>query len=195
MLLGFASLPCGAASATAVCDSQVTLYPIPEEVRSDHFRVTVNGKKSDVLHASTGYYLLNFDTTGPVTISVTASDPHFWDHGVEVQPMRARHSSRATLCNHHVSDQRSGQAHHRPRPGDHFADADMLFLFANPSDTSGITVATPHVRFYGAGAHHENIDARSGDIIYLAGGAVVFGSLNLWQVHDVHVLGTGSDDL
>ena len=40
--------------------------------------------------------------------------------------------------------------------------------------------------------HHENIDAHDGDRIYLAAGAVVFGSLNLWQVHDVHVSGGGT---
>ncbi|MEO8736622.1 MAG: PKD domain-containing protein, partial [Edaphobacter sp.] len=77
------------------------------------------------------------------------------------------------------------------RPGDHFADADILFLFANPPDHSRITSETPGVRYYAPGVHRENIDAHSGDTIYLAGGAVVFGSLNIWQVHNVRVLGTG----
>ncbi len=191
-----AALSFGAPSAAASVHAGsvregVTLSPIPEEVRSDHFRVTVNGQRTDVLHAATGYYLLNFDTAGPVTVSVTASDPHYWDAGVEIQPMRlgirpVRHGATITF------PMNGPEKLTIARPGDHFADADILFLFANPPDHSGITASTPNVRYYGPGAHHENIDAHSGDTIYLAGGAVVFGSLNIWQVHDVHVLGTGT---
>ena len=66
------------------------------------------------------------------------------------------------------------------------------FCFANEQDRSGIGPHTPGIRYYGPGVHHENIDAASGDTIYLAGGAVVFGALNIWQVSNVHVLGRGS---
>lgn len=171
--------------------SKVTLHSIPDEVRSTHFRVSVNGQRTDVLHAATGYYLLNFDTEGPATVSVTASDPHYWDDGVEIQPMRfgLRPVRRGATITFLIPGPIKLTI---ARPGDHFADADILFLFANPPDHSGITASTPHVRFYGAGVHRENIEAHSGDTIYLAPGAVVFGSLNLWQVHDVHVLGTGT---
>ena len=177
--------------ALGAVPSQLTVYPIPAEVSSSHFRVSVNRHETDVLHAATGYYLLNFETAGPVDVAVTADDPHFWDRGVEVQPMRlgirpVRHGATIRFVMPGPSKLTI------TRPGDHFADSEILFLFANPIDHSGITAATPHVRYYGAGAHHENIDAQSGDTIYLAGGAVVFGSLNLWQVHDVHVLGTGT---
>jgi len=172
--------------------SKVTLYPIPAEVRSGHFRVTVDGHGTDVLHAATGYYLLNFDTAGAATISITAAgDPHYWDAGVEIQPMRL--GLRPTRHGATITFQIAGPVKLTiARPGDHFADADILFLFANPPDTSGVTAATPHVRYYGPGAHHENIDAHTGDTIYLAGGAVVFGSLNIWQVENVRVLGTGT---
>lgn len=59
--------------------SKVTLYPIPPEVSSSHFRVSLNGRSTNVLHAATGHYLLSFETNGPVTVSVTASDPSYWD--------------------------------------------------------------------------------------------------------------------
>lgn len=62
--------------------------PIPAEVSSNHFSVTVNGTRSPVIHASAGYYVLNFDAIGTTTLAVTASDPHYWDAGVEIQPMR-----------------------------------------------------------------------------------------------------------
>ncbi len=186
-----ALLLASAAAYAAGAPSRITLYPIPDEVRSTHYRVIINGRGTDVLHAATGYYLVNFDTSGPATITVTADDPHFWDAGVEVQPMRLgiRPVRRGATITFPIAGPGKLTI---TRPGDHFADADMLFLFANPPDTSGITAATPHVRYFGPGAHHENIDARSGDVIYLAGGAVVFGSLNLWQVHDVRVLGAGT---
>jgi hypothetical protein len=40
--------------------------------------------------------------------------------------------------------------------------------------------------------HRENINARSGETVYLDPGAVVFGGLNIWNVHDVRVLGRGT---
>jgi hypothetical protein len=52
------------------------------------------------------------------------------------------------------------------RPDDHFGDSEMLFLFAKNADDSGITGATPGVRYYGPGVHRENIDAHDGDHIY-----------------------------
>ncbi len=176
--------------APASAQGAVALSPIPQEVRSNHYMVTLNGRKTPVVHAAGNLYLLNFDTTGPVTVSVTASDPHFWDRGVAIQPMRLglRPVRRgATLTFRLAGPEKLSIS----RPGDHFASADMLYLFANPPEISRIGPQTPGVRYYGPGVHRESIDARSGDTIYLAGGAVVFGSLNLWQVHDVHVLGRG----
>ena len=175
----------------ATLQGGVALYPIPAEVRSSHFRVAVNGRSTDVLHAATNYYTLNFEMTGPITVSITADDPHFWDAGVEVQPMRLgiRPVRRGATISFRLAHPEKLTI---ARPGDHFADADMLFLFANPRDQTGITPMTPHVRYYGPGIHRDNIDAASGDTIYLAGGAVVLGSLNIWQVHDVHVLGAGT---
>ncbi len=177
----------------------MTLYPIPQEVRSTHYTVTISeqkgrGQKTPVVHAASSYYLLNFDAdfsrTGPLTVSVTADDPYFWDAGVEVQPMRLgiRPVRRGATITFPLA---SPEKLTISRPGDHFAEADMLFLFANPPETSGITGHTPGVRYYGPGVHQGSIDAQSGDTIYLAGGAVVFGALNLWQVHDVRVLGRG----
>jgi hypothetical protein len=169
---------------------KVTLYPIPADVRSTHYRVTLNGRSTPVVRAANQYYLLNFDTTGPVEVTATAEDPHFWDRGVEIEPARlgirpVRHG--ATLRFRLPGPEKITIS----RPGDHFASADMLFLFANGPETSGIGPKTPGVRYYGPGVYHESIDANSGDTIYLAGGAVLFGSLNIWQVHDVHVLGRG----
>ena len=183
--------PAGASGHARSAFNPVTLAPMPSEVASSHFTVTVNGSSSPAMHAAANYYLLNFDMRGPAQITVTSDDPHFWDAGVEIQPMRFG-----------IRPQRNGASIsftlESPaklsitRPGDFFSGAEMLFLFANPPDTSGITMKTPGVRYYAPGVHHENIDAKSGDRIYLADGAVVFGSLNLWQVNDVVVSGRGT---
>jgi hypothetical protein len=170
--------------------THVGIAKIPGEVRSDFFTVTIDGQATPVVHAAASYYLLNFDLDGAATVTIRAADPHFWDGGVEVQPMR-----------YGIRPVRSGATITFPipgpvklsvsRPGDHFAGATMLFLLGSEPDRSGITAKTRGVRYYGPGVHHEEIDAQSGDHIYLAAGAVVFGSLNLWQVHDVRVEGRG----
>ncbi len=166
------------------------LAPVPDEVRSTHYIVSIDGQHTPVVHAASNYSLLNFDVSGPTTISVTADDPHHWDAGVEVLPSRlgirpVRHGATITFP-------LAGPAKLSiTRPGDHFGEADMLFLFANPPEVRPPSARTPGIRYYGPGVHRGSIDARSGDRIYLAPGAVVFGSLNLWQVHDVRVSGRG----
>lgn len=69
-------------------DAQHSFVPVPPEVASHRFIVSVNGKSTPILHAANGYYLSNVDLAEPAEITVLASDPHFWDRGVEVQPMR-----------------------------------------------------------------------------------------------------------
>jgi hypothetical protein len=168
----------------------VSIAPIPQEVRSDFFTVTIDGRTSPVVDAVSSYYLLNFDLEGPATVSVRAADPHFWDRGVEIQPMR--YGIRPRRQGAVISFRIPGPVKLSiSRPGDHFSDATMLFLLGSPPDRSGIAAGTPNVRYYGPGVHREEIDAHSGDHIYLAPGAVVFGSLSLWQVHDVRVQGRG----
>jgi hypothetical protein len=170
--------------------THVGIATIPDAVRTDDFVVTINGHRMPAVHAASSYYLLNFDIDGPATVTVRASDPHYWDRGVEIQPMR--YGIRPTRRGATITFPIPGPVKLSiARPGDHFADAEMLFLLGSPPDRSGITAKTQGVRYYGPGVHREDITAASGDHIYLAAGAVVFGSLNLWQVHNVHVEGRG----
>lgn len=190
LVLLVAVLPAFGRAASSV-KAAVPFGAIPAEVRSLHFTVAVNGRRTPVLHAAGGYYLLNFDVAGPAVVQVTAEDPHFWDRGVEVQPMR-----------YGIRPRRRGATITFPipgpvklslsRPGEHFAESEMLFLFGNEPEMKPVTEKTPGVRYFGPGVHRENIDAHDGERIYLAPGAVVFGSLNIWQVHDVRVFGTGT---
>jgi hypothetical protein len=176
--------------AIALAATRVSIAPIPDVVRTDYFVVTINGRTSPVVHAASSYYLLNFDLDGPATVTVRGPNAHYWDRGVEIQP--ARYGIRPRRDGAVIRFRIPGPVKLSiTRPGDHFADAEMLFLLGSSPDRSGITAETPGVRYYGPGVHREDIEAASGDRIYLAPGAVVFGSLNFWQVHDVRVQGRG----
>jgi hypothetical protein len=185
--------------AQALAATHVAIAPIPAEVRTDYFVVTIDERATPVVHAASSYYLLNFDVDGPATVSVRAADAHYWDRGVEIQPMRygIRPVRRGATITFRIPGPVKLSV---ARPGDHFADADMLFLLGSEPEAgrekseagSGKQEAKPAgLRYYGPGVHHEDIEAQSGDHIYLAPGAVVFGSLNFWQVHDVRVEGRG----
>jgi hypothetical protein len=184
------ALFCVAPASARTAQPLVSVDTIPAQLQSDLFRISIDRRRSRVLHAVSGYYLLSFELTGSVRISVTASDPHFWDQGVQVQPMRLGIRPRRT--GNTITFTVTGPGKYVvSRPGDHFADAKMLFLFAN-SPEQHMSSATPGLRYYAPGIHYENIDAHNGDQIYLAPGAVIFGALNLWQVHDVRVFGRGT---
>ena len=191
LLTGRSSALPAAAQAAASVASLPRIAAVPAELASRHFIVTVGAAHSPVFHAVAGYYLLNFEITGPTRITVTADDPHYWDRGVEVQPMRLgiRPQRNGATISFTVDGPTKLSI---TRPGDFFFNSEMLFLFANHPPGEMITAQTPGVRYYGPGVYHENIDAHSGDHIYIAAGAVIYGSLNVWDVHDVTVSGLGT---
>ena len=186
LLLFLMALSAGRAAA------QVQAAPVPPEMRTGFFAVTVDNQRVDVAHAASHYEFVSFDTTGPADISITAADPHFWDAGVDIEPWRL--GLRATRLKGEPQTIRfriSGPAKLSiSRPGDFLNQARMLFVFAGsppPPPPSG-----PNVTVVPSGLHRESLNPKSGDTIYLAPGAFVLGSLNLWQVENVKVLGRGT---
>ncbi|HEY1159470.1 MAG TPA: PA14 domain-containing protein, partial [Terracidiphilus sp.] len=188
-MLGFRSLLVAilALPVAAHAASRVQAAPVPEELRSTAFIVTVNGQPVDVAHAASSYEFVSFDTTGPVDIAVTAAEPGFWDRGVDIQPWRL--GLRPTRQGQTIRFRLAGPAKLSiSRPGDFLNHARMLFLFAGtPPPPAG-----PNVRIVSAGVHRESLNPKSGETLYLAPGAFVFGSLNLWNVENVKVLGRGT---
>jgi hypothetical protein len=177
-------------AAAQVEGTQVRAAPVPPEMRTGFFAVTVNNQQVDVAHAAAKYEFVSFDTTGPVDISITAADPHFWDAGVDIEPwrlgLRATHPRGEPQT---IRFRLKGPAKLSiSRPGDFLNHARMLFLFAGSPPQpppSGAIIVPP-------GLHRESLNPKSGDTIYLAPGAFVLGSLNLWQVENVKVLGRGT---
>ncbi len=163
---------------------------MPAQIASSHFVVTIDGQTAQVMHAALNLYFLNFEASRHTRISVTADTDGFWDKGVEVQPwrlgIRPRRSGRT------ITFTLNGPAKITiSRPNDYLAQAEMLYLFANVPEKNPPTAERPGLRYISPGAHTMNIDAASGDSIYLAPGAVVFGSLNVWDVDHVKVYGPG----
>jgi len=67
----------------------------------------------------------------------------------------------------------------------------VLFLFANKPETERPKEGDPNVIYLKAGIHHQNIDLKSGQTLYLEAGAVLFGGINVWDARDVKILGRG----
>ncbi len=168
--------------------ARVQSAPVPAEMRSTAFTVTVNDHPVDVAHAAASLEYVSFDVTGPVNVEVTAAEPGFWDKGVDIQPWRL--GLRPTRQGQTIRFRLSGPAKLSiSRPGDFLNHARMLFLFAGtppPPAPSG-----PNVHIVAAGIHRGSLNPKSGDTYYLAPGAFVLGSLNLWKVKNVKVLGRG----
>jgi hypothetical protein len=174
----------------AACPAtRVNTAPVPAEMRSGFFAVTVNGRPVDVAWAASNYEFVSFDSNGPVEISITAAEPGFWDRGVDIEPWRLglRASRSGPTIRFRLSHPGKLSI---SRPGDFLYNAKMLFLFADapaPPPPAG-----PDVTIIPAGVHRQSLNPKSGDTIYLAPGAYIFGSLNLWNVENVKVLGRGT---
>ena len=158
-------------------------------MRSSAFTLTVNGRPVDVAHAAASYEFASFDVTGPAEIAITAAEPGFWDAGVDIEPWRL--GLRARREGQTIRFRIPGPVKLAiSRPGDFLNHASMFFLFADapvaPSPSG------PNVQIVPAGVHRESLNPKSGDTIYLAPGAYIFGSLNLWNVENVRVLGRGT---
>ncbi len=170
--------------------SGVRPAPLPEEIASSRFVLKINGHEIAVAHAAANYYFANFDVPRAVTVEVTAPTDDYWAHGVEVQPWRL--GIRPKLSGRTISFRLDKPAKISiTRPGDFLANAEMLFLFGNKLESDAPNPNATGVRYYGPGLHRGGIDAKSGDVIYLAPGAVVLGGVNLWQVENVRVFGRG----
>lgn len=163
--------------------------PVPQELRSDAFKVTIDGKPIDVVHAAASYDYVSFDMTVPVTVEITAAEPGFWDRGVDIEPWRlglrpARHGQ--TIRFRLAAPAKLSIS----RPRDFLNHAHMLFVFADSPPPP--LPRDPKIQVFMPGVYHQSLNPKSGDTLYLAPGSYFFGSLNLWKVDNVKVLGRGT---
>ena len=180
-----------ALTGTARAAPRVQPVPVPLELKSTAFTVTVNDQPVDVAHAAASYDFVNFDVTGPVTIAITATQPGFWDQGVDIEPWRL--GIRPTRDGQTIRFKIQGP--HKlsiSRPGDFLNHATMLFVFAGepPAPAPNSTSASFH--FFPPGVYRQSLNPKSGETYYLAPGSYFYGSLNLWNVTGVKVQGRGT---
>jgi hypothetical protein len=176
-------------SPVAHAVSRVQAAPVPAEMRSTAFTVKVDGHPVDVAHAAASYEFVSFDITDPVTVEITATESGFWDKGVDIQPWRL--GLRPIRQGRTIRFKLAGPAKLSiSRPGDFLNHAAMLFLFAGTPPPP--MPRDPKIHAYQPGVYHLSLNPKSGDTIYLAPGAYIFGSLNLWKVQNVKVLGRGT---
>ncbi len=168
---------------------RVQPVPVPPEMLSKDFTVTVNGKPVGVARVAASYSFVNFDVTGPVDVAVTAAEPGFWNLGVDIQPWRL--GMRPKRDGQTIRFRLEGPAKLSiSRPRDFLNHAQMLFLFAGTPPNPPPPSSTLH--YYQPGVYRQSLNPRSGETYYLAPGAYFFGSLNLFNVQGVKVLGRGT---
>jgi hypothetical protein len=170
--------------------SHVEPVPVPPQMQSNDFTVTVNGKPVDVAHAAASCDFASVDITGPVEVTITAAEPGFWDRGVDIQPWRL--GLRPKRQGQTIQFKLQGPAKLSiARPRDFLNHARMLFLFAG-SPPPPPPAPGPSIHYYQPGVYRQSLNPKSGDTYYLAPGAYFFGSLNLFNVQDVKLLGRGT---
>lgn len=178
-------------STVAPAAAQVTIYPAPAgEPSSEGYQVFVNGrqvfcytsfrlapdsKQTIVGRPVAPVSFCSFDHSSPVEIEVRFLDG-LQKAGIDTSKVTVR-----PLARNIRPTVRSGRIRFRiDRPGpitiepggslDH-----VLHIFANPPERNLPDPKDPNVRYYGPGIHEvREIDVKSGQTVYIAGGAVVY---------------------
>jgi len=186
-------------------DESVTVYPAPPgEVLSDDWSVSVNGVAVPVYRVRVSAVPLNqrwpgyqrpldqtelagaawWDMSGPVDVEVVSRRAV---EGVVVRP-------RSRGIAPEVTGDRIAFTMAEPGPvtvevnGAHHA----LHLFGNPPEDTRPNSDDPSVLYFPPGVHDAGrIDLTSGQTVYIAGGAVVYGAIEARNASGVRILGRG----
>lgn len=185
-------------------EPQATPHPVPWEFASDRYRVTVNGKSVSVFLASMNLHFASFDFTGQADVQVTINEndynrsdgntylkpDEFWQGNAVVRPLSRGIKPKTDGRKVTFSITQPGQyAIERPGTG-HFED-EVLFLFANPPEKDVPLQNDPKVIWLDAGTHQRSVELTSGQTLYLAPGAVLYGAINIWNAENVRICGRG----
>lgn len=179
--------------AGVAADSFVA-HPVPPEFtagRHERYAVTVNGEPVMLFHATPNIYFASFDFTGQANVKVAATDSNYWQGVAVVRPRSRGIMPKVDGQTVSFTLTRPGQFSIE-RLGMGRFDDEVLFLFANPPDQDIPRANDPAVLWLGPGIHQQNVDLVSGQTLYLAPGAVLFGSVNVWNADNVRICGRGT---
>ncbi len=186
--------------AGSVADELAVYPPPPGEPASEDYSVTVNGQPVFVYRATVNRSaaahgiepetvgFATFDFSGEAQVVVTAArdlqSVTVRPHSLGITPVLRDKAVRFTIA-------RPCKLCLEPDGG----DRQVLFLFAHARESYPGGVPQPgqeNVRYFGPGVHEAGeIRPRSGETIYLAGGALVYGKIAAAGVHGVRILGRG----
>lgn len=192
-----------------VDNTKVTIHPAPTgEPLSDDYSITISGVPLPVYCCRVSAAPLNqvwpgyqrpleqtevaafasCDATGPLSVRVASRR--------EIKSVVVRPSSRNITPK--VEDQYID--FEVPGPGHFTVEVNgwrhALHLFINPPEQAGAWATDPNIRYFGPGVHHPGkIILESNQTVYVAGGAVVYGSIHAQHATNIRILGRGIVDV
>ena len=184
--------------------NQATPHSVPWEFASDRYNVTVNGQSATVFFASMNLHFASFDFTGQADVQVTINEndynrhdgktylkaDEFWNDNALVRPLSREIKPKTDGRKVTFSITQSGQ-YSIERPGTGGYEDEVLFLFANPPEKNIPHEDDPEVIWLTAGTHQRSVNLISGQTLYLAPGAVLYGAINVWDAENVRICGRG----
>lgn len=130
----------------------------------------------------------SWDMTGPVRVEIHAEQPVrsvvVRPHSLGIQP--------------EIHDRTIAFSLQHPRPVTVAVNGPrhVLHLFPNPPETDVPADDTPGLHYFGPGVHRPGkIVLKSGESVYIAAGAVVYGSIHATRAADLKVWGRGILDV
>ena len=185
-------------------EAQATPHSVPWEFASDRYSVTLNGKTATVFFASMNLHFASFDFTGQADVQVTINENdynrhdgktylkagEFWQSNAIVRPLSRGIQPKTDGRTVTFAIKQPGQ-YSIERPGTGGFEDEVLFLFANPPEKNSPRQGDPKVIWLGAGTHQRSVDLTSGQTLYLAPGAVLYGAINVWDAENVRICGRG----
>lgn len=186
-----------------------TPHSVPFEFASDRYGVMVGGKPVSVFFAAMNVHFASFDLPADgsavdVAIVIKEQDynrldgkpplpkpDEFWQNAAVVRPLSRQVEVKTDKRQVTFRLAKAGQ-YSVERPGTGGFEDEVLFLFANPPEKDIPAATDPSVIHLGPGIHQRSVDLKSGQTLYLAPGAVLFGGINVWNAENVRVRGRGT---
>lgn len=180
-----------AQSTAPSSSSAVTTFDLPVEVTSNRYKVEIDGKQVPVFRATLNTHFVSFDCAGTVTVSVSLPEHDYWSKGAFVRPLVRNIYPK--IDGNTISFQVTAPAKLAVEcSGIRGLFDEALFLFANLPVSSPLPASSSEIIALPAGVHRRNIDLKSGQTLYLEGGAVLIGSVNVWDAENATILGRGA---
>lgn len=190
LVLCLMPLPVASRTSSAHAGEVVRWQAPVGEVLSAAYRVTVNGTAVPVYVARSvhggDYAFATFDFTGSVEVAVSAGTGGSLSHAV-IRPRSARITSRN-------EDDTLRFTLDAPRKLSIEPDGiqNPLLIFANHPEQNPPRPGDRNVIYFGPGIHRpERIELKSGQTLYLAGGAVVKGAVVARGADHIRICGRG----